>query len=179
MLEKPYSITPLNESAALVSFGNVIDEAINQKVIALHQHLREKPFSGFLESVPAYSSLAIFYDAFEIIHSNTNTKSTFDFVREYLEDILSKLTLINEQENNQIIKIPVLYDGEDLRFVADQHQLAINSLYGNSGRSYCHSTKKFTTNISSFRQCWDCWFSNWNLSASFSRWLAIDRSNTA
>ena|SRR5258706_12897403 len=123
---KAYSIIPLNESAALVSFGNAIDETVNQKVIALHILVNNKPFKGFIDSLPAYSSLAVFYNPLEVIQNALKQEPAFDFVKEYLNNILSKLPSSEAQEENQIIKIPVLYDGEDLEFVSKQHHLTID-----------------------------------------------------
>jgi len=127
-LRKNYSVTPLNESAALVSFGNVIDEAVNQKVISLHKFLAYKPFKGFVESAPAYSSLAVFYNPIEAIQSDTKIKSSFDFVKNYLENALTNLPQAEELKENQVIGIPVLYDGEDLQFVANLHQLTLDEV---------------------------------------------------
>lgn len=124
-MDKPYSINPLNVSAALVSFGNAIDEGVNQIVMALHQHVLKKPFQGFIESAPAYSSLAVFYNPIEVIQGNKEYKSAFDFVKEYLVKILGHDVGIEVDDKNEIIKIPVLYDGEDLSFVSNQHQLTI------------------------------------------------------
>ncbi len=128
-MQPTYSITSLNEGAALVSFGNAIDELVNRKVISLHQLLSRKSFKGFIESVPAYSSLAVFYNAVEIIQSHTKIKSAFDFVKGYLEDVLAHLLIVEEPEN-RVIKIPVLYDGVDLEFVAKQHHLSVDEVIG-------------------------------------------------
>lgn len=103
--------TPLHERAALISFGNVIDIDINKKVIALHQALLQKSFDGFVESVPAYSSLAVFY----------HPPASFEKVKEFIQTLLSSLTQTEPKGAN--IEIPVLYDGDDLEFVAQQHQL--------------------------------------------------------
>lgn len=106
-----YSIVPLNETAALVSFGNIIDVRINERVIALHQALAKKAFEGFIESVPAYASLAIFY----------RRPARFETVKLFLEaSILSEESV----RSNRSAVIPVLYDGEDLGFIAEHHQLS-------------------------------------------------------
>ncbi len=107
-----YSIVPLNETAALVSFGNSIDVNSNEKVIAFHRALMDNHFEGFIESVPAYSSLAIFY----------HRPAKFETVKGFLDSLK-----ISEQQltiNESLVEVPVLYDGEDLDFVAQQHQLS-------------------------------------------------------
>jgi hypothetical protein len=55
-------IFPLGDNAVTVDFGNVISLELNRRVISLAEHLNSDPFPGFIEAVPAYSSLAIFYD---------------------------------------------------------------------------------------------------------------------
>jgi len=119
---EPYSILPLNESAVVVSFGNVIDSSINQKVISLHQSLQHRSFRGFVESVPAYSSVAVFYNTIEVM-SSKGFKSAFGFVKEFLEDVLVRLPQVEKANERRTVEIPVLYTGEDLVFVAEFHQL--------------------------------------------------------
>jgi len=112
-LNSSFSIQPLAENAALVSFGNVIDVQINKKVIAFHRKLLKESFFGFVESVPAYASLGVFY----------NLATTFDKVKSALEDILKNFNLDQSISDQVVLELPVLYDGEDLDLVADQHQL--------------------------------------------------------
>jgi inhibitor of KinA len=121
-LEKPYSIVPLNESAVVISFGNGIDPSINQKVISLYQSLQHRSFHGFIESVPAYSSLAVFYSTREVTQNKGNLTSAFGFVKEFLESALLQIPQV-ERSENQVVEIPVLYSGQDLMFVAASHQL--------------------------------------------------------
>ncbi len=92
--------------------------------MALHQLINARPFGGFVESVPAYSSLAIFYNTFEVLQINSARNSAFDYVKAHIENILSDVILDGAQKKNKIIEIPILYDGEDLEFVANQHQLS-------------------------------------------------------
>lgn len=121
-MKLPFHITPLNESAALVSFGNDIDPSVNRRVIALHDSLRYRAFPGFVESVPAYSSLAVFYNTVEVLETKGG-RGAFDFVKKFLEDAVMELTEVERQEENQLIEIPVLYNGDDLLLVAELHHL--------------------------------------------------------
>ncbi len=121
-MTKSYSITSLSERALLVSFGNVIDEATNRKIIALKQLVNQNPFYGFIESVPAYSSLAVIFDVKRVRLKNPEYKTAFDFVKEFIEMNFeeSESQHSNLKANN--IEIPVLYDGEDLGFVSNLHK---------------------------------------------------------
>jgi KipI family sensor histidine kinase inhibitor len=111
-LKNQFTIIPLNEIALLVSFGNMIEVDINEKVIALHKKLSQESFDGFIESVPAYSSLAIFFRA----------PARFEMVKEFLEALIVSSESLSS--NLSVKEVPVLYNGDDLDFVADQHQLS-------------------------------------------------------
>ncbi|HJS75179.1 MAG TPA: carboxyltransferase domain-containing protein, partial [Vicinamibacteria bacterium] len=50
------------ESALVVELGNAIDPELNARVLALDQALLESPFDGYLEAVPSYRSLLVFFD---------------------------------------------------------------------------------------------------------------------
>lgn len=54
--------TPVAEHSVLVEFGDSIDRAINDRVLALAAALAASPFDGLLETVPAYASLLIRFD---------------------------------------------------------------------------------------------------------------------
>jgi len=122
------NITPLGDSAVLINFGNIIDPDINQQVLSLHQALSTSRFKGFIESVPAYASLAVFYDALKIsLHTNS---SPYSFVKNLLLTLLAQNETANESVRS-IIKIPVCYDvefGIDLHYLAEYHQLSINEI---------------------------------------------------
>jgi len=122
-LAKSCTIKPLNEGALLISLGNSIDVGINLFIIELHRRIIAVPFPGLIESVPAYSSLAVYFDTGVVKGIQPNYETAFDVVREHLENILRKIVLADDDTKNQVIEIPVLYDGEDLGFVADRHFL--------------------------------------------------------
>lgn len=118
----------MSETALLVSFGNVIDETINAKVIALQQAFVADFFTGFIETVPAYSSLAVFYDAVAIRRCHPAETSAFDFVKNHTEQLMAGLreTIIKNEEG--IINIPVYYNGEDLDEIARLHKITVEEL---------------------------------------------------
>ena len=62
-------IYPICESAIAVDWGNQLEEAIFQQVQQLNPLLSQNPFTGFIESVPAYSTLTIYFRP-ELIISN-------------------------------------------------------------------------------------------------------------
>lgn len=123
-----YSISPLNETALLVSFENCIDEAINERVIALQQAFINNPFKGFIETVAAYSSLAVFYDVAVVKNNNPVATTAFEFVKNITGQLMSEISQTPILPNNRIINIPVFYNGEDLDDVAKQHQLTVEEV---------------------------------------------------
>ncbi|KAA5607575.1 5-oxoprolinase subunit PxpB [Roseospira marina] len=55
-------ILPAGDQALTVEFADRIDDAINQRVIALADSLEQSPIPGLLECVPTYRSLLVLYD---------------------------------------------------------------------------------------------------------------------
>lgn len=118
-----YKIFPLSDSAITIDFGNVIDEEINDIVMQLYQNCTINPFVGMKEVMPAYASLTIFYDVFSVRKNYVSFKSAYAFVEDFL---IKSCENIGEAENagKRTIKIPVIYDGDDLSYVADYHQIS-------------------------------------------------------
>jgi inhibitor of KinA len=122
-----YKIFPLSDSAITIDFGNVIDEKINDFVMKLFKSCLQNPFAGMIEAMPAYASLTVFYDVVEVRKVNSDFKTAYDFVEKYLTSI------VQTTENHfitefSLVKIPVIYDGEDLAFVAAYNNLAIEEV---------------------------------------------------
>lgn len=108
-------IYPLSETALVIEFGDSIDDTVNQQVLDLDKQLQQKTFPGFIETVPAYTTLTIYYQP---------ESSPFDFVKDHVAALLNKV-LINATNDQNIISIPVCYDdafGYDLEFIATTHK---------------------------------------------------------
>lgn len=112
----------------LVSFGNIIDTTTNEKIIALQRAFAESFFRGFAETVPAYSSLAIFYDAVAVKKYTPSVRSAFDLVKEHTEQLIARLGDNVIQNEGAVITVPVYYNGNDLDEVAKQHGITIEKL---------------------------------------------------
>jgi len=123
MASNQYKIFPLSDSAITIDFGNVIDENINDIVMQLYQNCTKNAFVGMKEAMPAYASLTIFYDVFSVRRNYTSYKSAFAFVEDFL--IKSYINIVKKENfEKRIVEIPVVYDGEDLSYVADYHQIS-------------------------------------------------------
>lgn len=115
-------IYEIHDQALTIEFSTIISEESHLKVMQLHAFLNGHPFKGFIESVPAYSSLTIYFD--EEISSQQ--------VKVYVTDVLKKNTssFSSSAENTSSTKhiIPVCYDlsfGLDLVDVAEEKNLSI------------------------------------------------------
>ena len=106
----------------MLSYGNIIDTAINEKIIVLHKTLTANPFPGFVESVPAYASLTVFFDPVFIKHDQQQNISAFYFVKNCVAKLAAEINDISSEIEKRI-SIPVYYNGEDLEYVAGMHQL--------------------------------------------------------
>jgi 5-oxoprolinase (ATP-hydrolysing) subunit B len=62
----PPRLLPSGDSAVTVEFSRNIDEAANQRVLALDRALACEPIGGVTETVPTYRSLLVHYDPLEI-----------------------------------------------------------------------------------------------------------------
>ena len=120
-------IFSIGENAVTIDFGNVMSVALNEKVLALHQFIKKNKFRGFIESVPAYSSLGVFFDLRMVRTAYPKFPTAFAFVKDYLKNAVKNLAEI-ERNVPPVVKIPVCYDAEfapDLEFVANRAKLSV------------------------------------------------------
>jgi inhibitor of KinA len=121
-----YKIFPVGENALTIDFGNIISAELNDLVLSLADYINKNLFPGFIETVPAYSSLTVFYDLIQVRLNYPNFSTAYSAVENYVELALENLEK-NSKFESRVIEIPVCYDGEefapDLRFVAENAQL--------------------------------------------------------
>jgi KipI family sensor histidine kinase inhibitor len=106
----PPRLLPSGDSAITVEFSRNIDDAANQRVLALDRVLAREAVPGVTETVPTYRSLLVHYDPLKI---------DFDALSEKLAS-LAQLP-IPPVEKARRWRIPVVYGGEhgiDLEDVA-------------------------------------------------------------
>jgi inhibitor of KinA len=122
----PYKICFVNESAASIDFGNVIDKEINAKAIALFNYLTQHPIEGMIEAIPAYSSVSVYFDIPSLRKKIASHKKTYEWIQNKLNQVM-----LNEftgfKTIPDLVRIPVCYDEEfaiDLAWIAQQKKLA-------------------------------------------------------
>jgi len=119
-------IYAIHDRALTIEFSTSISEEINLLVMRLHASLEEKSFDGFIESVPAYSSLTVYFKEDVSIEKVETT-----LLERYSQCIASAST--NNTNSIQLVKhiIPVCYDAEfglDLEEVATTCKLSIQEV---------------------------------------------------
>jgi inhibitor of KinA len=105
-------LCPLGDSAVIVEFGTAINEETHRRVMALANAIEEQPHPCMIEAVPAFTTLALFYDP-SLCH--------FDEARDYLLERIERIPLQSPSPSRRV-EIPVVYGGEfgpDLQAVAE------------------------------------------------------------
>jgi len=125
MIAKNIKIFPLGDNALSVSFGSEISPELNNLVLKLAYFFEQNSFQGFIEIVPAYASLSIFYDVLIVRKNFPEFSTAFEAVKVLVENALQNLNEIQENKP-PLVKIPVSFDKEfapDLEFVASTNNL--------------------------------------------------------
>jgi inhibitor of KinA len=119
-------IYPLSEKAVTIEVGNSITEEIHYKILSLNQFIHQLYIPGFIETVPSYCTLTIYYNPVEAVKKiSESSNGIFNWMKNYLENELTSWQpgkfLVTQ---NKTVEIPVCYDeeyGTDLNDVAVYH----------------------------------------------------------
>ena len=112
---------PAGDNAVLVILGDEIDLQINRRVHALDKLFTRECFAGFVETVPTYTSLLIYYDPLLVDFSQALSE---------IQNRVSKLQKVDEQPS-RLVEIPTQYGGDygpDLEFVASHNHLSTDEV---------------------------------------------------
>jgi inhibitor of KinA len=114
---------PLGERAVTVRWSAEMNREANQRALALLKHLENEPFTGYVEAVPAYTSLTVYYDPI-LVYRKTK-QSPYTAVCQWLKSRIEALPTVSVPPSRKV-EIPVCYDPEfapDLSFVAAHNGL--------------------------------------------------------
>jgi len=122
-----YHIYPISEKGLTIELGNHISLENHYSVLSLQQFLQQLFIPGFIELVPAYCSITVYYDPLLVITKIPESiKGISAWMKNYL---LAELNNWQPQQHisvvKNIIEIPVCYDDEyglDLHEMAQYHQ---------------------------------------------------------
>ncbi len=112
----------LGDSAVVIQFRNEISEDVNRQIRAVSAWLDEYTFEGFVEYVPAFTSITIYYEPWVL---------NYNEIVLLLKEMMEQVGELDEDEAPNVVTIPVCYGGgmgPDLNFVADYHNLSIEEV---------------------------------------------------
>jgi KipI family sensor histidine kinase inhibitor len=98
----PPRLLPSGDSAITVEFSRNIDDAANQRVLALDRALQDAPIPGVTETVPTYRSLLVHYDPLQIDFATLSEKLLAAARRPASSEVKAKRW-----------RIPIAYGGEN------------------------------------------------------------------
>jgi inhibitor of KinA len=118
---------PLGDTAIVVQMGNEINETTHYKINAFVQLLEKYPFKGIMEVVPAYTTVTVYYNLYEVAGSRffKTGSSVYDYVKSFLQEMSTNLNY-SVNTPSVLITIPVCYGkefGPDLEDVANLNSL--------------------------------------------------------
>jgi len=123
----PFKIFPLGDSALLLDFGNAIDENLNELVVSVFRQLRKKPPPGMVEAIPAYSSIAVYFDPGAVRKQGIGQSTAFEAMSQAVRQALEKAGGQPRQEG-KFFTIPVCYDPDfapDLTWIASRSNFSV------------------------------------------------------
>ena len=138
-------LSPLGDSAVVITFGSGINPDIHKKIIICMELLERDPFNGFVECVPAYTNLTVFYDPLVIYHEQKQSNHHKEMISPYeivCSFIHKKLHTIQDDKKmtHRTVSIPVCYGGEfgpDLEYVARHNKVTTDEVI------HIHSSGKY------------------------------------
>ena len=110
------------DTALVVEFGDVIDPAINARVIQLAERIDRAAISGVVELVPTFRSLMVHYDPELLLFAELSAA---------VEALLPGLTAVLQAKRQW--QLPVCYGGDlgpDLAAVAEATELSAEAVIG-------------------------------------------------
>jgi len=140
-------IYSLSEQVVTIEFGWEISRDTLEVITRFDQSLSQNPFPGFIASVPAYTSLSVFFDPVRVIQSSDMPGAAcFEKVSGYLSGLYEKQENTTTASGN-IVTIPVCYDAElgpDIAEVAKSHKLTVDAVI------QLHSSAEYSVHMIGF-----------------------------
>jgi len=111
--------TAYGPHALLIRYADEVGDTAFQRGRALESALERHPPAGLLEVVPSFTSLLLEFDPHEVPRPS-----------EIAPDLVKALkrAISHPPKPGPVVEIPVVYDGPDLKRVAKEHQLSMESV---------------------------------------------------
>lgn len=127
MSDAPFSVETLGDQALLVRFGSEPTRACFDRIRSFEQAVNRLSISGVIELVPAYTTLAVYYDPLAITEFELRQRLQKITRTEAIKgDAVGADRETTEASSSREIIVPVCYDrefGEDLAYVAQVNGL--------------------------------------------------------
>lgn len=120
-MQNKIKLLTAGDSSILLQFGNIIDPAINRKIAATVQLMREQHINGVTDVIPAFCSLLINYDPRVI---------SYEQIKRRMEALV-KFDVTAGDTRKRVFEIPVCYGGEygpDIQNIADHAGLSVEEV---------------------------------------------------
>jgi inhibitor of KinA len=119
-------ITPLGDSALIVELGDAINDSTHLRVQAAWRALEAGPLPGVSETVPAYTTVTVFYDPAAVVRAGAPAEAIWGWLGDRVRERL-KNPPKSAKAKPRTVEVPVCYGGEfgpDLNRVATQAKLS-------------------------------------------------------
>ncbi|MCY2973652.1 MAG: 5-oxoprolinase subunit PxpB [Planctomycetota bacterium] len=132
MGDAPFSVETLGDQAMLVRFASESTRKCFDRIRYFEQAVKRLSISGVIELVPAYTSLAVYYNPLVIAEFELRQRLLKITLTESITgDAVGADSETIEASSSREIIVPVCYDrefGEDLAYVAQVHGLTIEEV---------------------------------------------------
>jgi len=145
-------VIPLGDCALIVRVRERFDdapvEALNA-VLQVRRRLEEARLPGVIETAPAYTTVALFYDPIQVFAAGGKGESPFDWLAHRIQEIVANAEEIpGYQIETRMMEVPVCYESEfapDLDDVARHTGLTAREIvHLHSGTEYRVNCLGFT-----------------------------------
>ncbi|OKL40380.1 5-oxoprolinase subunit PxpB [Pontibacter flavimaris] len=104
----PLLLCPVGDNAVALLFGETISADIHRRILAVAQALEQQPFDGLVESVPAFTSLTVYYDPWVL--SRQGTLDAYSEAVRLLGNLVEQAQEM-QPEPARVVELPVVYGG--------------------------------------------------------------------
>ena len=135
----PYRIFFIGDSVVTIDFGNVINETINKKAIAIFHYLCEHPLPGMTEALPAYSSITIYFNVPLLRKKILPQRKAHEWITRELHKLMLN-DFFHSPVEEKLVRIPVCYEpefGNDLPWISDTKNISTKEIV------QLHSSKRY------------------------------------
>nr|MBC7612517.1 5-oxoprolinase subunit PxpB [Pseudopedobacter sp.] len=119
---KDFTFYQISETAVSIEFGDEISEETLEIVTKFNRYIKENPFLGLLNTIPAYTTLTLYFNPVVLMNeAGLKGQTCLDKISAYIKGTNFE-TKINKKKHHEIVQIPVCYD---VKFGLDLEELTL------------------------------------------------------